>query len=102
MKRRQVKLTQTAQDDLVGLEIWLENAAGKLTARRYVDRLIDFCNELDLASERGTQRHDLLTGLRIVGFERRVTIAFAVHDDRVDVLRIFRAGRDWEAEFEGE
>ena len=102
MKRRLVKLTQTAQDDLVGLEIWLEDAAGKLTARRYVDRLIDFCNELDLASERGAQRYDLMPGLRIVGFERRVTIAFAVHDNRVDILRVFRAGRDWEADFEEE
>jgi len=98
MKRRPVKFTDTAKADLLELEIWLEDATGKRTARRYVDRLIDFCEGLDLASERGTQRYDLMPGLRIVGFERRVTIAFAVHDGRVDILRVFRAGRDWETE----
>ena len=100
MKRREVEFAETAQSDLLRLETWLEHAVGKRTARRYVDRLIDFCHDLDIASERGTQRDDLLAGLRIIGFERRVTIAFAVHDDRVDILRIFRAGRDWEEEFE--
>ncbi len=100
MRHRPVKFTEIAQDDLLSLEIWLENVAGKPTSRRYVDRLIDFCHQLDVASERGTQRPDLAPGLRILGFERRVTIAFAVHDDRVDILRIFRAGRNWEAEFE--
>ncbi len=100
MKERPVEFTGTAQADLLALEIWLEAATGKSSARRYVDRLIDFCERLDLASERGTQRYDLMQGLRIVGFERRFTIAFAVHADRVDILRVFRAGRDWEGEFE--
>jgi len=35
-------------------------------------------------------------GLRVVGFERRVTIAFEVDDERVTILRIFYGGVDWE------
>ena len=54
----------------------------------------------DIVSERGHRRDDISPGLRIAGFERRVTIAFAVDDDRVTILRMFYGGRDWEAEFE--
>jgi plasmid stabilization system protein ParE len=36
-------------------------------------------------------------GLRRVGFERRVTIFFVVAEDSVSILRIFYAGRDWQA-----
>jgi toxin ParE1/3/4 len=34
--------------------------------------------------------------LRIIGFERRITIAFVVEPERVVILRLFYAGRDWE------
>jgi toxin ParE1/3/4 len=44
-------------------------------------------------------RDDIRPGLRIVGFERRVTIAFSVDDGRVTILRVFYGGRDWENAF---
>ncbi len=50
-----------------------------------------------LGSERGDRR-DVRPGLRIVGFERRITIAFAVSADDVTILKVFHAGRDWEKE----
>jgi toxin ParE1/3/4 len=40
-----------------------------------------------------------LPGLRVTGFERRVTIAFIVTADAVLVEGIFDGGRDFEAEF---
>ncbi len=39
-----------------------------------------------------------MSGLRIVGFERRVTVAFTVSEDRVTILRLFYGGRDWARE----
>jgi len=39
---------------------------------------------------------DIRQGLRVVGFERRVKIAFLVDDDRVTILRMFPGGKDWE------
>jgi len=36
----------------------------------------------------------------VVGFERRVTLAFAVDEERVTVLRLFWGGRDWQSEFQ--
>jgi toxin ParE1/3/4 len=100
MRTRAVAFSEAAQWDLFDLELWLEHEAGKTTARRYIDRLTAYCMKLDLASERGARRDDLLPGLRIVGFERRITVAFVVVAEQVEIVRIFRAGRDWESEFE--
>jgi toxin ParE1/3/4 len=37
-----------------------------------------------------------LNDIRIIGFERRVAIAFRVMPDRVQIVRIFYGGRDAE------
>jgi toxin ParE1/3/4 len=47
-----------------------------------------------LAAERGTRRDDIRVGLRVVGFERRVTIAFHVDPKRVTIDRILYGGRE--------
>lgn len=39
-------------------------------------------------------------GLRIVGFERRVAIAFAVNETRDVILRVSYGGRNWEGAFQ--
>jgi toxin ParE1/3/4 len=33
----------------------------------------------------------------MIGFERRVTVAFTVEDERVVILRLFYGGQDWSA-----
>ncbi len=95
MKKRSVKISEDANADLVALYDWIANAAGATTALSYIERLEDYCIGFDLASERGSVRDDIRPGLRIVGFERRVTIAFMVEENRVVILRIFYGGRDW-------
>lgn len=50
---------------------------------------------MDIASERGTRRDDIRPGLRTIGFERRVVIAFHVSARRVEILRFFYGGRNW-------
>jgi toxin ParE1/3/4 len=49
-------------------------------------------------SERGTRRDDLGRGLRTIGFERRVTIAFRVVRTRVEIVTIAYGGRDFESD----
>lgn len=60
----------------------------------YIDRIEAYCLGFELASERGHRRDDISPDLRIVGFERRVAIAFAVDDDRVTILRLFYGGQN--------
>ena len=60
-----------------------------------IERLETYILGFDFASERGHLREDIRPGLRIVGFENRITIAFFVEDDRVVILRIFYGGQNW-------
>ena len=98
MKKRTVIFSPEAQQDLLALYDWIADAASPAVALNYIERLEIYCRDFDLASERGHLRSDIRPGLRIVGFERRVTIAFAVDERRVTILRLFYGGRDWEGE----
>ena len=51
--------------------------------------------DFDLGAERGTRRDDIRPGLRVTGFERRITAAFLIDEPRVVVLRLFYGGRHW-------
>jgi toxin ParE1/3/4 len=91
-------MSPEAQDDLIRLYDWIAEMASPHRALSYIERLEHYCFNFDMASERGHRRDDIRPGLRIVGFERRVTIAFAVDDATVTVIRLFYGGRDWQAE----
>ena len=93
MKRR-VIFAPEAQDDLLSLYSYIVEQSGPSTAIGYINRIERYCLGFDVASERGTRRDGIRKGLRIVGFERRVTIAFHVEPDTVTIDRIFYAGRD--------
>lgn len=49
--------------------------------------------------ERGSRRDDLNAGLRIIGFRRRVDVAFIVFHDRVEIVRVLYGGRDLDRAF---
>ena len=99
MKRRIIAYAPAAGDDLD----WIYDTVARVStpgkASDYEHRIRDFCQRLEYGAERGTLHDDLRPGLRTVGFERRVTIAFVVEDHRVVILRIFYGGRDWGADF---
>lgn len=96
MKRRRVVFTPEARNDLFEIYDWIAEKASPQIAITYIDRIEAYCLRFELASERGHRRDDISPGLRIVGFERRVTIAFAVDDDHVTILRLFYGGQNWE------
>lgn len=99
MKQRRVVLAPEAADDLDALYDWIAGQASPHVAMRYLERVEDFLGRLGVGSERGTLRTDIRPGLRIVGFERRLTVAFTVEEDTVTVLRVFAGGRNWESSF---
>lgn len=99
MKERRVVLAPEAADDLNELYDWVAAQASPQVAVGYLERVEAFCQRLSLGSERGQLRSDVRPGLRITGFERRLTIAFTVDEETVTVLRVFTAGRSWETSF---
>lgn len=100
MRRRTVIQAATANRDIIEIYFQIADHAGHAIAENYIARIENYITHFDLASERGTKRDDLMQGLRIIGFERRVTIAFTVDPDQVTILRIFYGGQDWEEEWD--
>jgi toxin ParE1/3/4 len=72
----------------------IEASTDATIAGRYVRGLIAFIHELELFPERGTVRESRVTGLRIIGYRKSVSIAFYVRDDIVTILGLFRRGRN--------
>jgi hypothetical protein len=48
----------------------------------------------------GQLHEDIKPDLRMVGFERRVTVAFTVDETTVTILRLFYGGQDWSQSFQ--
>jgi toxin ParE1/3/4 len=96
LKQRNVVVTAQALDDLVAIYDYITIRAGVNVADIYIDRLKVFLRGFDVGSERGTLRSDIRKNLRIVGFEKRVTIAFNVTSTAVFILRIFWGGQNWQ------
>ena len=88
VKRRAVNFAPEARDDLLRLYDYIADAAGPITAISFIERLEGHCLALELGSERGHLRDDVRPGLRILGFERSVTIAFVVDETSVTILRL--------------
>jgi toxin ParE1/3/4 len=94
-----VIFTPLAERQIDGLHEYITIHANESRADGYVGRLIAFCTGLATFPLRGTQRDDVLPGLRTTGFERRVTIAFVVTGDAVLIEGIFYGGQDFAAMF---
>jgi len=97
-----VIFTPLAQRQLEKLYNDIASNANEERADGYISRIIDFCNGFTTFPHRGTQRDDVLPGLRVTAFERRVTIAFVVTTDDVLIEGIFYGGQDFEAAFHDE
>jgi plasmid stabilization system protein ParE len=68
---------------------YIATHAGENRADDYLDRIVTFCKGLTRFPVRGTERDDLLPGLRVTGFERRITVALVVHGRRRAYRRHF-------------
>jgi len=88
-----------AQLDLLDLYDTIAKGGGSERALAYVERIQAACLRLAAFPERGTRRDDIRPGLRVVGFERRVAIAFHVGAATVTIDRILYGGRDLGAAF---
>lgn len=86
-----------AEADLVALYNYIARQAGESVASGYLDRIEAACLALADFPERGTRRDDIAVGLRTIGFEGRITIAFRVLKTRVEIVTIAYAGRDFES-----
>jgi toxin ParE1/3/4 len=102
VKRFRVSYSARSVDQLEALNLYIAAEAGLDRAARYVDAITDYCENLEIFPHRGRRRDDIQPGLRLLGFRRRVTIAFTVEDEIVTILGVFYGGQDVEAALQGE
>ncbi|CAH1656461.1 Type II toxin-antitoxin system RelE/ParE family toxin [Hyphomicrobiales bacterium] len=90
----QVVFTRRAVNQLARLHHYIADRTSETVADNYVGRLVAYCERFDTFPERGMRRDDVLPGLRLVGFERRATIAFMVEAERIVIEGVFYGGQD--------
>ena len=99
MKRYSIRLTDEAELDLASIYSFVrKTSASSTVARDYVARIKTFVSGFETHPERGSVRDHVRPGSRIVGFERRVSVAFVVEPTEVVVLRILYAGQRFESD----
>lgn len=97
-----VRFSPEAQQQLDELESHIAEVGSPTAAARYVDSIVDYCENLQTFPHRGTRRDDLRPGLRTLGYRRRVTILFEVTDDAVNILGVYYGGQDYETDLREE
>ncbi len=98
--RYRVIFSPEADAQLVGIYRHIAGQASPAIAERFTTAIVDYCEAFDTFPHRGAKRDDLRPGLRIIGFRRRVTIAFTVEQDNVTIIGVFYGGQDYEAAFQ--
>jgi plasmid stabilization system protein ParE len=94
---RSVVYSPQSQQQLTDIYHWIATSSGfSDRAEGFVSAIFGFCDGLATFPMIGVARDDLRPGLRIVGFRRRVVIAFSITDETVDILGIYYGGRDYE------
>lgn len=83
-----------AEAELEHLYDDITERASPAVAWNFVVGIRDHCLGLSTFPQRGTERVEIMSGLRIIGYRRAVSIAFAVDGERVLILGIFYAGRN--------
>jgi toxin ParE1/3/4 len=83
-----------AQQELYELYDFIAERAGYAIASNFISGIREFCVEMSTFPQRGSSRDDISPGLRVVGYKRRVSIAFTVLEPVVLVLGIFYGGRN--------
>jgi toxin ParE1/3/4 len=84
--------------DIESIEKFLfEQFQDNVVPLRVLWRLFKRIERLSFVPLGGKLRDDLMPGLRTVPFEDKAVIAYFAFDDRIEIVRVFYGGRDWES-----
>lgn len=97
MNRFRVTFRPEALAQLDELYDYIAEASSAASAADFTHSIVAYCDELADFPLRGRSRDDLRPGLRILGYRRRVVIAFAVLGESVVIIGILYGGRDFES-----
>jgi toxin ParE1/3/4 len=69
-------------------------AADAKTADDFFEGVIAFIRALEPFPARGTVSESRIPGLRIIGYRRRISVAFSILGDDIVILGVFRRGQN--------
>lgn len=97
-----VRFTPESLDRLDALESFIAESGVPLTAARYIDAIVSYCETLGTFPHRGAHRDDLFPGLRVTHYRSSAVIAYLVDDaaKTATILGIFYGGQNYEAAFD--
>lgn len=93
IKTYSVVFSVKAQGDISALMHLIADDRGHVVAANYAERLRAYCLSLRTFPHRGHLCSDIYPGLRVIGFERRVSVYFRIAGDQVIIDRLLYAGR---------
>jgi plasmid stabilization system protein ParE len=94
MRRRTIRYSATAIDDLRRIAALLSRVASVDVSRRFIVRIRQRIRTLEYGAERGTIRN-AQRGIRMIGILPTVSVAFLVTEDAVAINRILYNGENW-------
>lgn len=94
-----IAFSPRAEAQLLELYRSIATRSSPAIADSFVTAIVEYCRSFSTFPERGARRDDIRPRLRTVGYRRRVTIAFEVADDAVNILGVYYGGQDFEADF---
>lgn len=80
---------------LIDIDDYLANVGAP--GSDFVASIVDYCDSLGTFPNRGRDRSDLLPGLRTTGYKHRVTIAYTIKADTVNIVGVFYGGQDYDS-----
>ena len=89
-----IRFSSKSEADLLALYDYIATDSGDDRALAYVQKIRNFCLTFQTFPERGARWSVAGAEIRVVGFERRVSIAFQIASGQVVILRILYGGRD--------
>lgn len=100
--RYRVVFSPEADAHLVNIYRYIADNASPAIGKRFTDAIVDHSEAFGNFPQRGSKREDLRPGVRVVGYRRRVAIAFTVGEDTVTIIGVFYGGQDYEAAISGD
>lgn len=94
-----VVINSEARADLFQIYSYIASQGFPDRAIEYVCRIEEFCLSFRTFPHRGKPADQFRPGMRTVGFERRVEIAFEVTSEEVVIYRVLYGGRNLEGVF---
>jgi len=88
-----VVFSPKAARDLDRIEAYISRVRSPRIAETYVAAIYNRCKRIALAPHQGTLQRRGRAGLRITGFEHRVSIYFHLKDETVIILSVAYGGR---------